>query len=142
MLAGGPISWKNGFETRFSLSTTESEIRAVYALREAIKHVIYLKKVFLELVNTEIADSASIAMTQFPQKIFEDNESTIRFSENPASQSTMKYLEVDLNWIHDSIVRKEFQLVTIAGSDQLADIGTKLNVAIIFKHLRSCLMHS
>ena len=123
------------FETRFSLSTAESEIRAVYALREAIKHVIYLK-IFLELVNTEIADSASIAMTQFPQKIFEDNESTIRFSENPASQSTMKYLEVDLNWIHDSVVRKEFQLVTIAGSDQLDDIGTKLNVAIIFKHLR------
>ena len=142
MLAGGPISWKNGFETRFSLSTAESEIRAVYALREAIKHVIYLKKVFLELVNTEIAHSASIAMTQFPQKIFEDNQSTIRFSENPASQSTMKYLEIDLYWIHDSVVRKEFQLVNIAGSDQLADIGTKLNVAIIFKHLRSCLMHS
>ena len=106
MLAGGPISWKNGFETRFSLSTAESEIRAIYALREAIKHVTYLKKVFLELVNTEIANSASIATTQFSQKIFEDNESTIRFSENPASQSTMKYLEVDLNWIHDSVVRK------------------------------------
>ena len=45
MLAGGPIYWKNGFETRFSLSTAESEIRAVFALRECVKHLLYLKKV-------------------------------------------------------------------------------------------------
>ena len=40
--SGGPIFWKNGLETRFSLSTGESEVRVVYALREAIKHVLYL----------------------------------------------------------------------------------------------------
>jgi hypothetical protein len=34
--AGGLLFWKNGFEARFSLSTAESEIRAVFALREAI----------------------------------------------------------------------------------------------------------
>jgi hypothetical protein len=43
MIAGGPISWKNGFETRFTLSTAESEIRAIFGLREAIKHVLYLE---------------------------------------------------------------------------------------------------
>jgi len=49
MLAGGPIFWKNGFETRFALSTAESEVRAIYALREAIKHILYLRKVFNSL---------------------------------------------------------------------------------------------
>ena len=43
MYAGGPIYWKNGFEERFSLSTAESEIRAVYGLRECIKHLLYMK---------------------------------------------------------------------------------------------------
>ena len=35
MMARNTIAWKDGFENRFSLSTAKSEIRAVYALREA-----------------------------------------------------------------------------------------------------------
>ena len=141
MYAGGPIFWKNGFETRFSLSTGESEVRAVYALREAIKHVLYLKKVIKSLLLEDMADKATIAMTQLPTAVFEDNMAAIRFSLNPASQSTMKYLEVDILWIHDSIERGEFKLIHIDSIKQLADIGTKLNSAEIFYQLRSQLMN-
>ena len=140
MFAGGPIFWKNGFETRFSLSTAESEIRAVFALREAIKHVLYLKKVFRSLLLDNIADKATIAMSTLPTAVYEDNMATIRFSLNPASQSTMKYLEVDILWIHDAIERKEFELLKIDTKQQLADIGTKFNTSEIFYYLRSCLM--
>jgi histone deacetylase 1/2 len=141
MYAGGPIFWKNGFENRFSLSTGESEVRAVYALREAIKHVLYLKKVIKSLLLEDMADKATIAMTQLPTAVFEDNMAAIRFSLNPASQSTMKYLEVDILWIHDSIERGEFTLIHIDSIKQLADIGTKLNSAEIFYQLRSQLMN-
>jgi hypothetical protein len=96
MFAGAPLFWKNGFETRFSLSTAESEIRAVFALREAIKHVLYLKKVFKSLLLEDIADKASIAMSNLPTAIFEDNLAALRYSLNPSSQSTIKYLEVDI----------------------------------------------
>ena len=139
-LAGGALSWKNGFETRFSLSTAESEIRAVFALREAIKHILYLKKVFIELALTDISDKVTLAMSSLPQAIYEDNLATVRYLVNPSSQSIMKYLEVDLLWIHDAILRKEFELLEISTLNQLADIGTKFTASDIFFFLRSCLM--
>jgi hypothetical protein len=140
MFAGGPLFWKNGFETRFSLSTGESEIRAVFALREAIKHILYMKKVFTSLMLKDVSDSATIAMSMLPVSVFEDNLAAIRFSINPSSQSTMKYLEVDILWIHDAIERGDFKLVKIDTKDQLADIGTKFNIAEIFLYLRNLLM--
>jgi hypothetical protein len=141
MYAGGPLFWKNGFETRFSLSTGESEVRAVFAMREAIKHVLYMKKVFKSFLLDSVADSATIAMSILPTAVFEDNIAAIRFSVNPASQSTMKYLEVDILWIHEAIERGEFTLVKIDTKQQLADIGTKFNIAEIFLYLRSLLMN-
>jgi hypothetical protein len=141
MFAGGPLFWKNGFETRFSLSTGESEVRAVFALREAIKHILYMKKVFRSLLLENAADSATLAISVLPTAVFEDNIAAIRFSLNPASQSTMKYLEVDILWIHEAIERGEFKLLKIETKQQLADIGTKFNIAEIFLYLRSMLMN-
>jgi hypothetical protein len=141
MFAGGPLFWKNGFETRFSLSTGESEVRAVFALREAIKHLLYMKKVFRSLLLENVADSATLAISVLPTAVYEDNIAAIRFSLNPASQSTMKYLEVDILWIHEAIERGEFKLLKIETKQQLADIGTKFNIAEIFLYLRSMLMN-
>ena len=140
MFAGAPLFWKNGFETRFSLSTAESEIRAVFALREAIKHVLYLKKVFKSLLLEDIADKASIAMSNLPTAIFEDNLAALRYSLNPSSQSTMKYLEVDILWIHDAIKRKELVLLKIDTKQQLADTGTKFMTSEVFEYLRGMLL--
>jgi hypothetical protein len=93
------------------------------------------------LLLDDVPDNSTIAISQLPTAVFEDNLAAIRFSMNPASQSTMKYLEVDILWIHDSIERGEFKLIQIDSTKQLADIGTKLNIAEIFYYLRSQLMN-
>jgi hypothetical protein len=36
-LAGAPFCWKVGFQTRVSLSTADSEVRAIAALRDVTK---------------------------------------------------------------------------------------------------------
>jgi hypothetical protein len=140
--ADGPIFWKNGFEERFSLSTAESEIRAVYGLRECIKHLLYMKNVFKSLLTSNAIDNTTIAMANLPIRVFEDNAAAIRYGINPSSQSTMKYFELDMLWINDSIRRGELELVKIETKDQLADIGTKFTVSDIFFYLRSILMVS
>jgi len=99
-----------------------------------------MKKVFTSLLLKDVADSATIAMSMLPVSVFEDNLAAIRFSINPSSQSTIKYLEVDILWIHDAIERGDFKLVKIDTKDQLADIGTKFNIAEIFLYLRNLLM--
>jgi hypothetical protein len=135
MYAGGPIFWKNGFEERYSLSTAESEIRAVYGLRECIKHLLYMN-VFRSLLTSNAIDSPTIAMANLPIRVFEDNAAAIRYGINPSSQSTMKYFELDMLWINDAIQRGELELVKIETKDQLADIGTKFTVSEIFFYLR------
>jgi len=141
MLAGGPIVWKNGFETRFTLSTGESEVRAIYALREAIKHLLYLRKVFTAFRLPAISDSVPLSLTSIPQIIYEDSAAAIRYAFNPESQSTMKYLETDLLWINDAVKRGEFIPTKIETAAQLADIGTKLNRSDIYLTLRALLMY-
>jgi hypothetical protein len=140
MMAGGPIAWKNGFEDRFSLSTAESEIRAVYALREALKHLLYLKKIFKSFLKENLCDDIYLAMSELPIKIMEDNSAAINYQINPSSKSSMKYLEVDIYWIHDSYMRNEFKLYKIESIKQLADLNTKFNTTEIFFNLRSKLM--
>jgi len=44
-LARAPFWWKVGFQTRVSLSTADSEVRSIAALREVTKQLLYLKKV-------------------------------------------------------------------------------------------------
>ena len=74
----------------FSLSTAESEIRAVYGLRECIKHLLYMKNVFRSLSLSNAVDNPTIAMANLP---IEDNAAAIRFGINPSSQFTMKYFD-------------------------------------------------
>ena len=140
MMAGGPIAWKNVFEDRFSLSTTESEIRAVYALREALKHLLYLKKIFKSFLKENLCNDTYLTMSELSIKIMEDNSAAINYQINPSSKSSMKYLEVDIYWIHDSYMRNEFKLSKIESIKQLADLNTKFNTAEIFFNLRSKLM--
>jgi len=54
---------------------------------------------------------------------------------NPSSQSTMKYFELDILWIIDSIQRGELELVKIKTKDQLVDIGTKFTVSFILRNI-------
>jgi hypothetical protein len=140
MYAGGPIFWKNGFEERYSLSTAESEIRAVFGLRECIKHLLYMKNVFRSLLTSNAINNPIISMANLPIRVFEDNAAAIRYGINPSSQSTMKYFELDLLWINDAIRRGEFEFVKIETKFQLADIGTKFTVSEIYFFLRDILM--
>jgi len=75
-------------------------------LKESIKHLLYIKKLFNSLIIPSIADSASISTTHLPQRIFEDNVAINRLGINPGSQSMIKYLETDTLWTYDAIIRR------------------------------------
>jgi len=72
-----------------------------------------MKNVFRSLFISNAVDNPTIAMANLPIRAFEDNAAAIRFGINPSSQSTMKYFELDLLWINDSIRRGELELVKI-----------------------------
>ena len=125
---GSPISWKTGQSTRVCIGgTCESEIRAVYAMREGLKEMIYLKKYLTSLgFSGESEDAEIIASASAPFEVMEDNSACIRFSEKPQSATSLKFLELDIFWINEVVRdRKEVKLVKVESKNQLANHGTK-----------------
>ena len=64
--------------------------------------MLYLKKVIRSLQLPEQSNSAHIAIYGVTAAVFfEDNAAAVNYSENPASQYSMKYLETNIYWIND-----------------------------------------
>ena len=138
MLAGAPISWKTGFQNRIALSTCEAEIRAVHAMKEAIKQIMWYNKVCSE-IGLPLAPLNERQVTTL--HVHEDNQAAIAFSRNPVRHSTMKHLERELYWIQEAVERKELVLVDTPSALQWADIGTKPCGHIVHHNIRSNIMH-
>ena len=140
MFAGGPISWKSGFESLVALSTAEAEVRAMHAMKEAVKHNLYLKKVFASLLQPEIAERSKIYITRLPMLIREDNRAAIRYVINPSGESSMKHIESDICWLHDHVADGNIKFEECASKDMLSDNGTKDNEFPIFQSGNSRIM--
>ena len=137
---GGPISWKCGYTKKITLSTAESEVRAIDSLKEVLKHLLYLKKMFCQLGLSD-AYTNIVKSCMLPIILKEDNKAAIRYVINPSSHSSMKHLEMDIYWIHDAIhIDKSIEVEYIETKEQLADNGTKRLIFSIFKYIIDILM--
>jgi hypothetical protein len=137
MLAGAPISWRVGSQDRIALSTCESEVRAVHAMKEAAKQAMWYNKVCFEIrrdLTTQVGQTT-------PLRVHEDNEACIAYSRNPVRHSTMKHLERELYWIQEAVARGELELIATPTKYQWADIGTKPLGPTVLHFIRSNIMH-
>ena len=137
MLASAPISWRVGSQNRIALSTCESEVRAVHAMKEAAKQAMWYNKICFEIrsdLTTQVGQTT-------PLRVHEDNEACIAYSRNPVRHSTMKHLERDLYWIQEAVARGELELIATPTKYQWADIGTKPLGPTVLHFIRSNIMH-
>ena len=107
---------------------------------EATKQVIYLKKLFVNLLHPEIAERSKIYIAQLPLIIYEDNRAAIRYIINPSGESSMKHLEAKIFWLHDARKCGDLDLAECNSEDMLADSGTKDNYYPIFISLVNRIM--
>ena len=133
ILANAPISWRVGSQDRIALSTCESEVRAIHAMKEAVKQAMWYNKICCE-VGLKIENKS-------PLHIHEDNEACIKYSRNPVRHSTMKHLERELYWIQEAVTRGEIELIATPTKLQWADIGTKPLGPNVLHFIRSNIMH-
>ena len=104
----------------------ESEIRAIDVMKHGIKELLYLKKVFDSLSLSRYVSEMLIGFdTKFSVTIYEDNRATIQMTARPMSHSSVKYLEVDMAWIHDHISDSSIIFVYVISLFNLANVGTK-----------------
>ncbi|PKU75315.1 Retrovirus-related Pol polyprotein from transposon TNT 1-94 [Dendrobium catenatum] len=118
------VSWTVKKQTTVSISSTESEYRALAA---ATADTIWIKRL--------LSDFSVQHGT--PIDIFCDNTSAIALANNPIFHARTKHIEINQRFIRDHIQQNNIRLLPINIIDQIAYIFTKPLATNRFQTLRS-----
>ncbi len=110
---GGAISWKSNKQPTVTLSSCEAEY---IALANAAKEAMWLKSLCREVDREERNE---------PIIIYEDNQSTIMFANNPIQSERTKHIEVKYHYIRERVAEGKIKVKYVPTADQVADIFTK-----------------
>lgn len=111
-LAGSSISWQAKKQSTIALSTAEAEYAA---LTQAAKEAIWLQNLLKDLGMSKYA----------PRIVNIDNQGTIALAENPIHHARTKHLDIQLQFVRDSIENGTIKLQYCPTDVMLADIMTK-----------------
>ena len=111
-----------------SLSSCESEIRAINMAMDPIKEALHLQHLLHEIEeNLQLSQHLpqSDIMTSIPIEILEDNSACIDWSKHRTNSTKMRHLDRDLKWIQQYVAKRMIRLVHIPTGNQIADMMTK-----------------
>jgi hypothetical protein len=121
------VSWNTKKQTTVALSTAEAELMSVC---ECVKEVKWIYQLLIEMGTK----------TQTPVVIHEDNQSTIKISENDAHHDRTKHIDIRHHFVRDEIKSKIIKMQWVRTNEQVADILTKPLTSPTFILLRNKLM--
>ena len=125
-LGHSPITWASKSQTAVSLSSTESEYRA---LMEGAREAIWLKRLFSE---PQLVPSQCIPLHC-------DNLGSVKLSHNPTFHSRSKHFDIHLHFTREKVQEGEIEVLHIPTDQQPADILTKTLGRIKFEKCRDLL---
>ena len=121
--AGAAISWKSSKQPTIAMSTMEAEY---IALAEAAKEAQWLRKLEQEFFPKKIST---------PTTICEDNQSTIKLSNNPIHTNRSKHIDIKYHKIQELVEDKIIKVQYVPGTEMTADIMTKsLGPQLHYRH--------
>jgi Reverse transcriptase (RNA-dependent DNA polymerase)/gag-polypeptide of LTR copia-type/Zinc knuckle len=123
--ADGAITWLSQKQKCVALSTTEAEI---IAANEAAKDVIWLKRLFYDLMRY-----SDIPVLKC------DNTGAVKLTRNPEFHKRTKHIDTRYFWVRERQLDGDLKVEHIAGEDQVADIMTKPVPKPRFQKLRKLL---
>ena len=91
MCAGACVCWFSRTQKCVALSTSEAEY---VALGDAVKELLFLRNVWRFMIPSK-------GITCFP--VFEDNQSALQLSKNPASNSNSKHIDVRHHFLRELV---------------------------------------
>lgn len=110
-LGGGAITWSSKKQPTVAKSTMEAEYMA---LSHAVSEVLWLRSLLNEI---------NIPQPTIPINV--DNQSAIKFGENPMFHARSKHIDIKHHFIRDHLASNEVRLLYCASADNLADMLTK-----------------
>lgn len=123
MFFGNCVLWGTRKQSTVSLSTTESEYKA---LCTAVCESLFLKGI----LNDLCLDIKTVVL-------YEDNQSAIHLAKNRETCKRTKHLDVKYHFIREKVEEGTIQVEYVPTSDQLADVLTKPLLGTRFDILRS-----
>ena len=111
-IGSGVVSWSSKKQPTVSLSSTESEYKA---LTNATCEAIWLRRILADL---EEAQSGSTCINC-------DNHSAIKLAHNPIYHARTKHVELQYHFVREKIESNEIELIFCNTKDNMADIFTK-----------------
>jgi len=118
-----PISWSSRKQPMIALSTMEAEYMA---LAKATCKAIWLKK-----LSSELGIPTNSSTT-----IFIDNQSAMRFAENPVFHAHSKHIDICHHFVRERLASNEVILNYCTSEENIADMFTKPLVKPQFIALR------
>jgi hypothetical protein len=123
------VSWNTKKQTTVALSTAEAELMSVC---ECVKEVKWIQQLLTEM-NMKV---------RIPIIVYEDNQATIKISENDTHHDRTKHIDIKYHFIRDDIKNKLIKLEWVTTDEQVADILTKTTTGPTFIQLRNRLLHT
>jgi hypothetical protein len=115
------VSWCSRKPISVALSTTEAEY---LVLSVVVCEAVWICKLLTDLFDLEM-DSTIIHC---------DNQSCVKFSENPVFHDKSKHIEIKYHYIRDMVQRKAVHVQYLPTHEQIADIFTQLLAKTKFKY--------
>ncbi|KAA3467545.1 Retrovirus-related Pol polyprotein from transposon TNT 1-94 [Gossypium australe] len=106
------VGWPSKKQTVVSHSTIEAEYRS---LPNATSKLAWFQSLLIEI---------GVMSTGVPT-IWCDNVSVVSLAANPVLHARAKYIEIDLHFVCDRVLRSQLQVNFVLENDQVADILTK-----------------
>ncbi|KAA1068743.1 hypothetical protein PGTUg99_050232 [Puccinia graminis f. sp. tritici] len=119
-LHGSCISWNSARQSTVSLSSTESELRA---LVEATQELIWLQRLLVELNNT--CPSPSNQKSTLSHMNYIDNNALACSLASASFHSKTKHIDVQTKWLREHVHTKLLSYQWIPTKSMLADCLTK-----------------
>ncbi|XP_070040732.1 uncharacterized protein [Nicotiana tomentosiformis] len=111
-LGGSPISWKSKKQPTISLSSAETEYRA---LRKVVAEISWL---FILLGDLRLSINSSVP-------IYCDIQATLHIAKNPVFHERTKHIEIDCHYVRECLNSGLISLHFVSSANQLADIMKK-----------------
>lgn len=120
----GPISWRSRKQTTVSLSSTESEYKA---LSDSCREGLWIRNLLHELKIRPL-DAIPLHV---------DNEGAEALAKNPQHHSRTKHIHTRFHFVRECVKAKHMSLCHVSSADMLADMLTKpLNRVLLESHRR------
>lgn len=123
---GALIHWFSKTQRSVSMSSTEAEY---FAASMAARDAIFLRELLVDLGHTQ----------HYPTPLRTDNKGVVDLSFDPVAFKKTKHILRAAEFLRDNVMRRKLSLVWLSGTDNIADVLTKLVSVSAFRHLMSLL---